>query len=400
LRQILNIAFYEVLYIFRNRVLTLMVLVVPLFYAAVMGTAYVEGIFDSIPIGIVDLDHSQLSRELVDDFKNCPQFSVREGVENYRVLEREVREGRLKAGVVIPENFENDVINSRGTEVLVAYDASNLISAYNIRKNALQVINTLNARCAASYLAGKGMTEGEIKSTLDAVSYEYQVWYNPTLNYAVFIFPGIIMMVIHQIGMYSVALSVTREKNYNSWVQFVSSPVPSWKIYLGKSLPYFISNFFNYGLLLWFASEFINIKIKGSTYILVLLGFLYVATITSIGFFISVHSKNTLQVTRYMLLLSVPLFMISGFTWPKAYMSHWVSAAADAVPYTWMAEGIRLAAIKGLGLEYLRKTIKVLSLMAVVSVFLGAVFSKREKPKERIRFGFNGDSYFPKIEKV
>ncbi|NLO90124.1 MAG: ABC transporter permease [Clostridia bacterium] len=389
MRQILNIAFYETLHIFRNRILTLMVLVVPLFYAAVIGLAYVEGIFDSIPIGIVDLDHSGLSRELVENFKNSPQFSVREGVENFGELERQVKEGRLKAGVVIPENFERDVTNSRGTEVLVAYDASNLISAYNIRKNALQVINTLNARCAASYLAGTGMTEGEIKSTLDAVSYEYQIWYNPTLNYAVFIFPGILMMIIHQIGMYTAALSVTREKSNNSWVQFLSSPVPPWKIYIGKTLPYCISNLFNYALLLWFSSEFMNINIKGSTYLLVLLGILFVIIVTSIGFFISVHAKTSLQVTRYMLLLSVPLFMISGFTWPKAYMANWVRTFADVLPYTWMAEGIRLAAIKGLGMEFLGKTLKVLSLMAIISVILGAVFTKREK---------SGSS--PKMERI
>jgi len=395
LRQILNIAYYEIIHIFRDKILLLMVFIVPLAYACVIGSVYVNGILSDIPMGIVDMDNSELSREVSTAFRNSPQFKVIREMKTYTKLEEAMKEGVVRAGVVIPENFEKKVVQHRGSEVLIVYDASNLIWAYNTRKYALQVVNSISVDRTSAYLAGLGMTRGEIRNTLEAVSYVFEVWYNPTFNYATFIFLGIVMMIIHQIGLYSVSLTVTREKNSNSWLQFLSTPVARWKIFFGKTLPYFVANFFNYTLLLWFSAEFINVKVQGSVFLIILLGLLYDTIITSLGFFISVHAANSLQVTRFVMLLSVPLFMISGYTWPKTHIPGFINALARLMPFTWMAEGFRMVAVKNLGLGYIYTTILVLSVMAVTSLVLALSFSKRRKISYQPRAVVNSDHLFP-----
>jgi ABC-2 type transport system permease protein len=312
LKQVAAIAHYEMVHILKDKILLLLVFAVPLLYASLCGLVYFSGLLTDIPLAIVDLDNSRLSREVVAAFENSPRFQVVPGIDTYAGLEEGMKEGTVRAGVVIPGDFETKITQHRNTEVLTVYDASNLIWGLNIRKYTLEVIGTFNARYTAAYLAGLGLTATEISNALNTVQGNIEVWYNPTFSYANYILMGLYMIIIQQIGLLCVSLTITREKEKNSWLQYLCSPVAAWKIFLGKSLPYFLTNLMNYGLLLWFARSVVLVKVEGSTLLILLLGLLYSVTITSAGFCLSLWAANSLQVTRYLLLLSVPFFYDFG----------------------------------------------------------------------------------------
>ncbi len=395
MRQVYNIACYEVAHIFKDFILFLMVFLVPLGYAALFGAVYVAGTLTDIPLGIVDLDDSRLSHEIVTAFRNSPRFHIVETIGTYSRLEEGMKNGTVRAGIVIPENFEKKTELHQKTKIMTCYDASNLIWGYNIRKYALEVLNQFNAGHTAEYLAGLGMTKREIRDILDTVSCTTEIWYNPTLSYANFLFMGLVMMILHQLGLLSAGLTITREKEHNSWIQYLAAPVPGWKIFLGKALPYFIAGFFNYGLLLWFAARFVHVKIWGSLPLILLLGLLYDVIITSFGFFLSTQAPNSLQVTRYLMLLSVPLFLISGYTWPGTHIPAALNALARALPYTWMAEGFRLVTLKELGPGEVRITLVVMGVMAAASLLLALAFARRRNSPVEQGLTVNGGPAYP-----
>lgn len=378
LRQIFHIAFYEVTHIFRDKILFLIVFVIPLAYTLLFGSVYVAGVLLDIPLGIVDCDHSRLSREIVKNFKNSSYFKVVSGFNDYQKLEKGMATGVIRAGLVIPENYEEKITLHQNPKVLFVYDGSNLIWGYNARKYAREIINEEIGMHAAAYLAGLGLKKNEIKDVLNTVSCNIEVWYNPTFNYNNFLFMGLVLMVLHQLGLMSTSLAVAREKERNSWIQFMGVSVPGWKIFLGKAVPYFISNFFNYGLLLWFSDHYLQVKIAGSISGVILLGLLYALVITSIGYCISLFASNSLQATRYLLLISVPFFIISGYTWPATHMPGLLSSAARFLPYTWMAEGFRLLTVKELEIQDIKITFLVMFVMAFISVFIAVCFTKRK----------------------
>lgn len=396
MKQVLSIAYYEIIHIFKDRILALLIFTVPLLYASLFGMVYMSGILTAIPLGIVDLDHSRLSREIVTTFENSPRFKIVDEMNTFPRLEEGMKRGAVRAGVVIPEEFEKKVSQHRGTEVLTVYDSSNLIWGYNIRKYTLEVINQFNATHTASYLAGLGLTKHEISNILDTVSCNVEVWYNPTFSYATFMVMGLVLMVLHQICLLSVSLSVTREKERNCWIQYLCTPLPRWKIFMGKSLPYFITNLFNYGLLIWFSTRFVHVKMEGSLTLIVLLGLLYDLIITSAGFYISVKAPNSLQVTRYLMLLSVPFFVISGYTWPQTHIPAFINGVARLLPYTWMAESFRLVTVKNLGIQYVSNNILALSIMAVLSILLASTFGKRRKPPAGEGPAVHGGASYPR----
>jgi ABC-2 type transport system permease protein len=377
MRQVWGIAVYEIMHIFKDRTLRLMVFLVPLLYAALFGTVYASGILTGIPLGVVDLDHSALSREVVDTFSNTQHFQVVPAVATYQELERAMATGVVRAGLIIPVNFEKQVSGHRSSQVELVYDSSNLIWGYNIRRYALTVINQFYGTHAAANLIGMGFTGKEINDILDTVSLNTEIWYNPTLNYCNYLFPGLILVILHQIGLLSIGLTVTREKERRCWLHYLGSAIPGWKIMMGKCLPYFLINFFNYALLIWLATSFLNVDIGGSLPLILLLGLLYDVIITAAGFAISVRSSDSLVVTRVIMLLSMPIFFSSGFSWPLAYMPRLLVDLVRLLPYPWMAEAFRMVSQKGAGIGDIASNLLVLGIMACLSLIFALNFSKR-----------------------
>ncbi len=380
MKQILNIAYYEVVQILKDRILFLIIFFVPLLYTLLLGMIYASSILQHVPLGIVDLDNSVESRNVVSAFENTNNFNVIPEIDTYAGLEKGMKNGTVRAGVVIPDDYSQKLSQHRLTQILIVYDGSNLIYGFNTRRYFQQVLNIFSADHTAAYLGGLGMSKQEITNVMDTVSVNMQVWYNPTYNYNTFIFPGLVILILHQIGLLGIGLTITREKERNSWIQYICAAVPQWKIFMGKALPYFIVNFFNYSLLLWVVARFVNVKVEGSLALILLLGLLFNIIITSLGFVISLYSSNSLQVVRYLMLLSIPLFFISGFTWPGTQMPALLYWLSRLLPYTWMAEGFRWVTVKDLGYNYLNITIIMLSIIAAVTLFFALTFSKRRNP--------------------
>ncbi len=396
MKQILSIAYYEIVQIFKDRILFLIVFFVPLLYASLLGVIYASSILQHVPLGIVDLDNSVESRAVVSAFENTVNFQVIPEINTYAGLERGMKNGTVRAGIVIPNDYSQKLSQHRITQILSIYDGSNLIYGFNIRRYFRQVLNTFSAEHTAAYLGGLGMSKQEIANVMDTVSIYTQVWYNPTYSYSTFIFPGLVILILHQIGLLGIGLTITREKDRNSWLQYLCAAVPQWKIYTGKALPYFIVNFFNYSLLLWVAVRFINVKLEGSLTLILLLGLLFNIIISSLGFVVSLYSSNSLQVVRYVTLLSLPVFFVAGYTWPGTQMQAQLYELSKLSPYTWMAEGFRMVTIKDLDFNYLAITTIILSCMAVITSFFALTFSKRRNPSKEGGLSVNTGKTYPK----
>ena len=396
MKQLLNIAIFEMRQIFKDKILALMVFAVPLLYAVLFGIVYASAVLTDIPLGIVDLDQSSLSREVADAFVNSPRFKVIHEVDSYARLEEGMKIGAIRAGVVIPEDFAADVAQHRQTAILTVYDASNLIWGFNIRKYTMEVVSSFSAAHTAAFLAGLGLPAREINNILNTVSCNIEVWYNPTYSYTAFMLIGLVVLIIHQICLLCVSLTVTREKERNTWIQYLAAPVPPWKIFLGKSLPYFFSSMLNFGLLIWFLYRLLHVKVEGSMPLVAAMGFIFSTLIISAGFYLSVWAANSLQATRYIMLLSVPFFIISGYVWPKIQIPSLVNGLTVMLPYSWMAEAMRLVTVKNLGLEAVRIHALALSAMAIFCALLAATFRKRIKPPADGGPVVNSGAYTPR----
>lgn len=394
MKTMLNIANYEIRHIFKDRVAFAIVFVAPLLFAILMGSVYYSAAINNVPFAIIDLDGSLASREVVDLFSSTPHFQTDSSIDTYEKMETAMQEGLIRGGIVIPEDFSRKLNKHQSTEILAVYDASNLIWGYNIRKYAYEGIDQFSRQYAGEYLQGIGMHPDQSEKVLNMVKCNVETWYNPTYSYINFIYLGVIFIILHQLGLLGVTLTIPREKEANTWIHFLTSPLERWQIVFGKCLPYIVVGFFNYALLLWFSHYFIHAKIEGSIGLILLLGLLYTCAIVFLGFFISLYAENTLQISRYLILLSIPIFMISGYTWPQYRIPLVVTVISRLSPFSWMAEAFREVTIKNLGLSDIAINVIGLVIMIIIGMVLSLVLHKDQEPvtEEKIRVN-NGPEY-------
>ena len=95
----------------------LMYLIVPIVAALVLGAMYSHTYADNIPMGIVDLDESSLSRNIIQQFSIHPGLTI----ESYPASEAEAYEeiltGKIKGAVIIPRDFYKDVLQTKSPNV-------------------------------------------------------------------------------------------------------------------------------------------------------------------------------------------------------------------------------------------------------------------------------------------
>src|SRR5690606_30789272 len=111
--------------------------------------------------------------------------------------------------------------------------------------------------------------------------------YNPDLLSLVAMVPAVIPILLMLIPAMLTAMSVVREKELGSIVNFYVTPVTRLEFLLGKQLPYVVLAMLNYLLLTAMALWLFRVLFTGSFATLTLAALLYVACATALGLVIS-----------------------------------------------------------------------------------------------------------------
>jgi len=97
----------------------------------------------NLPIGVVDLDNSGLSRKAIRYFDTSPTMNVTRHYSSITEGEADISDATIYALVVIPSNFSRDVLRGGGPVITAFYNAQYLLIAKAIRAALIQIEATL-----------------------------------------------------------------------------------------------------------------------------------------------------------------------------------------------------------------------------------------------------------------
>jgi ABC-2 type transport system permease protein len=151
----------DILLYFRNRRAVVITLAAPIliaaFFGAVLGGTPKKP--SRVPVAVVDLDRSPVSREIVTAMKGDTTFDLRDSNEADAV--RLVREGKVRAAVVIPKGFGDDAPKAFFTrrtakpELVVHYDPSQAMTLALVK--GLLAEHVMKAVSRAAFSGDTGM---------------------------------------------------------------------------------------------------------------------------------------------------------------------------------------------------------------------------------------------------
>ncbi|MET3508199.1 ABC transporter permease [Halalkalibacter oceani] len=359
----------------RDKRLLAILFLTPLLYTLMFGYLYSNDRVDQLPTVILDQDNSSLSRQMVQAFQQTEAFAVTSQVYRETEVERMLASGQAKVGIIIPADFEVGLKRGERPAVLTMIDGSNMVVSNVATRGANEVVSTFGLGATVERMQQEGLRTEEIQSAFQPIPFSYRVLYNPTYNYGVFLIFGLIGTVIQQVLFLGISLTVTREKEQGTWQRFAAWRASPWKTAYAKSAPYFLIGLVNTFFTLGIGVLLFDLPFRGTVLPLLLLAAAFIFALLGIGYAASLFSSNQVGATQVTMLIAVPSFLLSGYTWPAEAMPAALAFVSKLLPLTHFLEGVREIFLKGNGLELVLPPAITLLLMGLVTFFLAILVS-------------------------
>jgi ribosome-dependent ATPase len=204
--------------------------------------------------------------------------------------------------------------------------------------------------------------------------------YNPTVQSLVAMVPAVIPLLLMMIPSMLTALSIVREKELGSIINFYVTPVTRAEFLLGKQLPYIVLAMLNFVLLMGFAVFIFQIPFTGSFVAFATAALLYVVSTTGMGLLVSTFMKSQIAaIFATALLTLIPAVQYSGMIDPVSSLEGAGAFIGRIYPATYFMTIARGTFSKGLDFHDLQGAF--LPLVIAIPILLGlgiALLRKQE----------------------
>jgi ABC-2 type transport system permease protein len=351
----------------------LMLIVFPAFMLVLYGFALN---FDvrHVRLAVQDRDRSPASRELVASFTHSTYFDLVAAPEPGEDLDALVERRVARAVLVIPEQFGQDLQAGREAVVQLLLDGADSTTAATILGYARALVSEANAELVTGALARVGR-----RPSLP-LALAPRVLYNPELESALFLLPGLIGLLLMITAVLSTALSVVREKERGTMEQLRVAPLRTFELILGKTFPYLGVSLLGTLIVLATARLLFGVEIRGPHIDLLVVVLIYLFGALGFGLLISTIANNQTFAFQAGLITSLlPALLLSGFIFQIRIMPPWLQAITYLVPNRYFLVALRGIILKGEGLAtYWREVGALLVYGLVVTALASLRLARRE----------------------
>jgi ABC-2 type transport system permease protein len=338
-----------------------MLVMVPLGAMLVFGFVLSTEVHE-LPLAVVDASQSPASRRLIADLGAGGIFAPHR-VPTHDALERELVDGRVSVGVVIPPDFDRRLgTRARGEpppEVLVVYDGAEAVLAGNAEAFLRGVV-----RATGAALTDGAPRPGGVRLTSRAL-------FNPRLDGVPFMVAGTFGFVLSFLTTLITAVSIVNERLTGTFEQLQVTPATSLEIFLGKILPLGAVFALDVVLMVLVAGFVLGVWPAGSAVLFVLVSSFYVLISLALGLIFSATSATAAEAVQKTVLFSIPLVQLSGFAFPIRNMPWLVGWLAQLLPATHYIEISRAIYIRAVGVTDLLPQLALLLVFAAVLMAIG-----------------------------
>ncbi len=355
--------------IFQNDVVMAIFFGAPLAYGLLFGYVYQKAKVTNIPIIVVDEDHTPLSDKIIEALNDNETLKVVKVYFEKSDIKDLMIKNAYAAVIEIPTNFEKNILQKRYPEINIELDMSNILIANFASKNIQKVLQTLKAGIEIETLKKQGMPVAQAYQNFEAFKTNYHKLYNPNSNYEYFMLPGLLGAIMQQVIFLAMALVFARDFEDGYFIKLLNvSKNPLYLMAL-KATPFILFSIINWTILAMFLSWF---KVDLNLYnfsMLILTGLLTIAAML-IGMLFSILIPNQLKATEFLMVISTPAFILSGFTWPIMAMPSWIQNISNWIPLTPFLNASKKIAFYGGNIYHISQEIKQLLSISIVSFIL------------------------------
>ncbi|HTI89170.1 MAG TPA: ABC transporter permease [Puia sp.] len=404
LRFLLEKEFRQIL---RNRQLLRTLLIAPLIQLILLPLAADYSV-KNISLAVVDNDHSPFSQKLIAKITASGHFRLTGYTASYKEALQLVEQDKADIALQIPIHFERDLVRENTKQLYMAVNAiegtkANLGSAYlssiirdynsdirlrwqstpgvpTISTTTPTAANTSSTATTSSPSATTSTTSttpsaGATTSTAPIpsaaaapqVSTASSNWYNPYMNFKLYMVPAILVVLITAMTAMQSAFNIVQEKESGTIEQINVTPIKKHIFIIGKMIPFLVLGLILFTLGLLVGWIFYGIIPVGSLLVLYASLLVYLFAMLGLGLLLATYS-GTQQQAMSLAFFFINIFnMMSGVFTAIDSMPGWAQTIVATFPPSHFIKIMRTVVLKGSGFGDI---VYPLTAMAAIGLFL------------------------------
>ncbi|MHB1846552.1 MAG: ABC transporter permease [Deltaproteobacteria bacterium] len=345
----------EFLHIFRDKGTLRLALMLPAMQLLLFG--FIDETVHDVPTVVVDQDRSDASRELMDQLAASKTFKITSLTTSPERARAEIRDGKVRVGVVIPPRFHDRKLRGTGAQILVLIDGSD---------------STVSAQALASVNGLIAQDDAQAEDVRRALAAEPVILFNPEGRTANYIIPGLVAVVLMMVGVVLSAGAIVRERERGTYEQLLVTPIDPTGLVLGKLGPYLVLGLIETGIVLTLMRYAFQVPIRGSLLFLFIMAAVYLFALLPVGLLISTRSATQMESQQIAQSLLMPAIFLSGYIFPFEGLPIFLKAIGYLFPTTHMIAILRGVILRDAAPLDLWRPVAALLLTSVVTIALAA----------------------------
>lgn len=350
----------------RDRRMMVMLLVAPIIQLFVFGNAADLDV-DHVPTIVVDLDATPASRQHLSRLFADGTLERTGARASADEATHEIVLGHAAAAVIVPAGFSRSLARAQPGDpatVQVVVDGSDpnrsavagSAASRFFAESSIEVLEARRARMGAAATALR----------LPSVELRPRVLYNPHLETAVSMVPGIASMLLLMITTIVMSMGLARERETGTLEQILVTPVEPAVLLVGKMLPFAMIGLFDFVLAMVVGAYVFDVPMRGSFLLLTGATLLYLMSTLSMGLLISTISATQQQAFMGGFFFMMPAALLSGITTPIRSMPAWLQPLTLVNPLRHYTDLVRAVLVRGAGAEAVLPQLLTLAAFGVV----------------------------------
>jgi ABC-2 type transport system permease protein len=365
----------ELIQVLRDKRLRITLIFPPIFQLIIFGYAANLDV-KNINTAVRDLDQSVESRELLNRFGSSKYFNIVSYPKTPKEIETLIKKGDVILSIEIPSDFSRKLKKGDTATVQIILDGTES----NTAMIALGYLGRILSEYSTAVMIKRLNREGMVGFEEAGVELEHRIWFNPNAESRLFYVPGVIASIAFLLPIILTAQAIVREREIGTLEQIMVTPIRSWELMLGKTLPFAMIGLADAIMIALIGIFWFEVPLRGNPLLLLLGNVFFLMSSVGVGLFISTISSTQQQAQISTFFFMMPAFILSGFAFPLENMPEWLQYITYANPLRYFLIIIRGVFLKGNGLDILWPQMLALVILGTLTIFLSSMrFQKRLK---------------------
>lgn len=348
LLQHINEGIHDMCYIWAEEIKTtwkdegvlIFFILVPLLYPLAYSWIYTNEVVREVPVAVVDMSHSSLSRQFIRQFDASPDAKVAYHCNNLDDARELIGRQAVSGVLYFPENFQNNINRMEQSHVSIYCDMSFMLYYKAIFQTATAVAGELNSEIQIERAGNWTDRENEI--TTKPLDFDEVPIFNTTGGYGNFIIPAVLILIIQQTLLLGIGLSAGTAREKNRFKQLV--PVSKhyngiFRIVLGKSLCYFMIYAVMSAYILLIVPRIFSFTSLLHPGDLIFFMLPYLLSCIFFAMIVSCAVRYRENIILLVVFTSLPFLFVSGVSWPQSAIPEFWKWLSCVVPSTFGIRG-------------------------------------------------------------